>query len=40
MMAKRAVWEKAYQKPRSEHWGLPLPGTDAAIKETLGDLTQ
>ncbi|HEX9169110.1 MAG TPA: DNA alkylation repair protein [Roseiarcus sp.] len=38
--AKRAEWEKAYQKSRWEHWGVPLPGMDAAIKETLGDLTQ
>lgn len=38
--AKRAQWEKAYQKSRWEHWGVPLPGMDAAIKETLGDLTQ
>jgi 3-methyladenine DNA glycosylase AlkD len=38
--AKRAEWEKAYQKSRWEHWGLSLPGMDAAIKETLGDLSQ
>jgi 3-methyladenine DNA glycosylase AlkD len=38
--AKRAEWEKAYQKSRWEHWGVALPGMDAAIKETLGDLTQ
>jgi 3-methyladenine DNA glycosylase AlkD len=37
---ERAAWEKAYQKSRWEHWGAPLPGMDAAIKETLGDLTQ
>jgi 3-methyladenine DNA glycosylase AlkD len=36
--AKRAAWEKAYQKSRAEHWGVPLPGMDAAIKETLGGL--
>jgi 3-methyladenine DNA glycosylase AlkD len=38
--AKRAEWERAYQKSRWEHWGVPLPGMDAAIRETLGDLTQ
>jgi 3-methyladenine DNA glycosylase AlkD len=38
--AKRAEWERAYQKSRWEHWGVPLPGMDAAIKETLGDLSQ
>jgi 3-methyladenine DNA glycosylase AlkD len=38
--AKRAEWEKAYQKSRWEHWGVALPGMDAAIKEALGDLTQ
>ncbi len=32
----RATWEKAYQKSRWEHWGVALPGTDAAIKEMLG----
>lgn len=38
--AKRAEWEKAYQKSHWEHWGVALPGMDAAIRETLGDLTQ
>jgi 3-methyladenine DNA glycosylase AlkD len=38
--AKRAEWEKAYQKSRWEHWGVALPGMDAAIRETLGDLAQ
>jgi len=38
--AKRAEWEEAYQKSRWEHWGVALPGMDAAIKETLGDLGQ
>ena len=38
--AKRAEWEKAYQKSRWEHWGVALPSMDAAIKQTLGDLTQ
>jgi 3-methyladenine DNA glycosylase AlkD len=38
--AKRAEREKAYQKSSAEHWGVSLPGMDAAIKETLGDLTQ
>jgi 3-methyladenine DNA glycosylase AlkD len=37
---KRAEWEKGYQKSRWDHWGVPLPGMDAAIGETLGDLTQ
>ncbi len=37
--AKRAEWEKAYQKSRWEHWGVALPGMDAAIRETLGGLT-
>ena len=37
---ERAAWEKAYQKSRWEHWGVPLPGMDAAIKEALGDLSQ
>ena len=38
--AKRAEQEKRYQKSRWEHWGVPLPSMDAAIKETLGDLSQ
>jgi 3-methyladenine DNA glycosylase AlkD len=38
--SKRAEWEKAYQKSRWEHWGVALPGMDAAIRETLGDLAQ
>jgi len=38
--AKRAEWEKAYQKSRWDHWGVALPGMDAAIRETLGDLKQ
>jgi 3-methyladenine DNA glycosylase AlkD len=38
--AKRAEREKAYQKSRWEHWGVALPGMDAAIGEALGDLTQ
>jgi 3-methyladenine DNA glycosylase AlkD len=37
---ERAEQEKAYQKSRWEHWGVPLPGMDVAIKETLGDLSQ
>jgi hypothetical protein len=37
---ERAEWEKAYQKSRWEHWGVSLPNMDAAIKQTLGDLTQ
>ncbi len=37
---ERAEREKAYQKSRWEHWGVPLPAMDAAIRETLGDLTQ
>jgi 3-methyladenine DNA glycosylase AlkD len=38
--AERAEWEKRYQKSRWDHWGVPLPGMDRAIKETLGDLSQ
>jgi 3-methyladenine DNA glycosylase AlkD len=38
--AKRAEWEKAYQKSRWEHWGVSLPNMDVAIRETLGDLKQ
>jgi 3-methyladenine DNA glycosylase AlkD len=38
--AARAGWEKAYQKSAWTHWGVSLPEMDAAIKETLGDLTQ
>src|SRR5271157_2429980 len=37
---ERAQHEKAYQKSRWEHWGVPLPNMDVAIKETLGDLSQ
>ncbi|HEY1452824.1 MAG TPA: DNA alkylation repair protein, partial [Roseiarcus sp.] len=37
---KRAVREKAYQKSDAEHWGVALPGMDAAIRETIGDLAQ
>ena len=37
---ERAEREKAYQKSRWEHWGVALPGMDAAIRETLGDLAQ
>ena len=36
----RAEWEKRYQKSRWEHWGVPLPSMDAAIKTTLGGLSQ
>jgi hypothetical protein len=35
---ERAEWEKRYQKSRWEHWGVPLPKMDVAIRETLGDL--
>jgi 3-methyladenine DNA glycosylase AlkD len=38
--AARAEWEKAYQKSAWAHWGVSLPEMDAAIKGTLGDLTQ
>ena len=38
--AKRAEQEKRYQKSRWEHWGVPLPSMDVAIKEALGDLSQ
>jgi len=37
---ERAEQEKRYQKSRWEHWGVPLPGMDVAIRETLGDLSQ
>jgi hypothetical protein len=36
----RAEQEKRYQKSRWNHWRVPLPSMDAAIKETLGDLSQ
>ncbi len=36
----RTQQEKRYQKSPWDHWGVPLPGMDVAIKETLGDLTQ
>jgi 3-methyladenine DNA glycosylase AlkD len=38
--AKRAEYEKRYRKSRWDHWGVSLPSVDAAIKQTLGDLTQ
>ena len=38
--AKRAEQEKRYQKSRWEHWGVPLPSMDVAVKTTLGDLSQ
>jgi 3-methyladenine DNA glycosylase AlkD len=38
--AARAEWERAYQKSAWGHWGVSLPEMDAAIKGTLGDLTQ
>jgi 3-methyladenine DNA glycosylase AlkD len=38
--ARRAEWEKAYQKSRWEHWGVALPKMDFAIRETLGHLSQ
>jgi 3-methyladenine DNA glycosylase AlkD len=38
--AERAEQEKRYQKSRWDHWGVPLPSMDVAIKETLGDLSQ
>ena len=28
----RAEQEKRYQKSRWDHWGVPLPGMDVAIK--------
>jgi len=37
---ERAEQEKRYQKSRWEHWGVPLPNMDVAIRETLGDLEQ
>jgi len=38
--AQRAEREKAYQKSRWEHWGVPLPKMDVPIKGTLGSLSQ
>jgi 3-methyladenine DNA glycosylase AlkD len=38
--AERAGREKRYQKSRWDHWGVALPNMDAAIRETLGDLSQ
>ena len=37
---ERAVREKAYQKSDAEHWGVALPGMDAAIRETISGLAQ
>jgi 3-methyladenine DNA glycosylase AlkD len=37
---ERAAQEKRYQKSRWDHWGVPLPSMDVAIKATLGDLSQ
>ena len=37
---ERAVREKAYQKSDAEHWGVALPGMDAAIRETMSGLAQ
>ena len=37
---ERAEKEKSYQKSRWEHWGVPLPEMDLAIRRTLGDLGQ
>ena len=37
---KRAKQEKRYQKSRWDHWGVPLPSMDVAIKEALGPLSQ
>ena len=37
---ERAAQEKRYQKSRWQHWGVALPKMDAAIKKTLGDLSQ
>ncbi len=34
------IQEKRYQKSRWEHWGVPLPKMDVAIKETLGESPQ
>ena len=36
----RAAQEKRYQKSRWEHWGVALPKMDAAVRQTLGDLSQ
>jgi 3-methyladenine DNA glycosylase AlkD len=37
---ERAEQEKRYQKSMWEHWGVPLPKMDVAIRESLMDLTQ
>src|SRR5271157_4950290 len=37
---ERAEQEKRYQKSRWDHWGVPLPKMDVAIRDTLGDLSQ
>jgi 3-methyladenine DNA glycosylase AlkD len=37
---ERAAREKRYQKSRWDHWGVSLPNTDAAVRETLRDLSQ
>jgi hypothetical protein len=38
--ANRAEQETRYQKSRWEHWRVPLPKMDVAIRKTLGDLAQ
>jgi 3-methyladenine DNA glycosylase AlkD len=34
----RAEKEKSYQKSKWEHWGVPLPKMDVAIRATIADL--
>jgi 3-methyladenine DNA glycosylase AlkD len=37
---ERAEKEKSYQKSKWEHWGVPLPKMDVAIRETLADVAE
>jgi 3-methyladenine DNA glycosylase AlkD len=38
--AERAEKEKSYQKSRWEHWGVPLPKMDVAIRAALADVAK
>lgn len=37
---ERAEWEKTYQKSRWQHWGVPTPKLDFAIRRYAADLGQ
>ena len=37
---ERAEKEKSYQKSKWEHWGVPLPKMDVAIREALADVAE